>query len=458
MLEKVSDPLKIAVIEDDPLMQQSFAILLQGQIFRISKNLNEFFTQQNSPQNNKEKYDLILLDLRHEADVNGTDTLSRISELRNYYPEAELIIQSGLADVGAMRSCIRQGASRFILKEHIGDEIPVLLTRMQEVRKLRRDLDEVIVGSSSGMKQLKRDLLDLKFQIGVDVLIEGETGCGKELCARALHNGEPFLAVNVSAIPAELFESEFFGAERGAFTGSSQLRLGHFENAGTGTLFLDEIQSLSLAHQAKLLRVIESRRFTRVGSSQERPFKARVVSASNRSLREAVARGQFREDLYYRLAPLTVQVPPLRLRGDDIPLLAHKFLSEIDTGRTKSFTPDAVEFLRTYNWPGNVRELRGLIRSLVIKSPIPKLDTPEIRNILGVTGDAELTLGATGDVSGAENFQIDWSQSFDANVEKLEKFLLTETLKSQKSAEAREKLGLARSRFYEKVKQYGLLK
>lgn len=453
MSDHSTDPLRIVVVEDDPLMQQSFGILLRGQNPKIFKNLREFFAADAA----KENFDLILLDLRHDEDPDGTDTLSRISELRARFSEAELVIQSGLADVAAMRTCIRQGASRFILKEHIGDEVPVLITRLQEIRNLRRQLDHDIIGRSLVMKQLKRDLLDLKFQSAVDVLIEGETGSGKELCARALHNGDPFMAVNVSAIPAELFESEFFGSEKGAYTGSSQARAGYFESAATGTLFLDEVQSLSLPHQAKLLRVLETRRFTRVGSTQERSFKARVVSASNRSLKEAVAKGQFREDLYYRLAPLTVQLPPLRLRGEDVVLIADTLLAEIDRSRTKSFTQEALEFLRCYDWPGNVRELRGLIRSLVIKSPIPKLDAPEMREILGLGGDSEIKLN-TSAATGSETFHVDWSKGFDANVEELEKYLLHETLKKVKSSEAREKLGLARSRYYEKVKQYGLLK
>lgn len=453
MSDHSMDPLRIVVVEDDPLMQQSFGILLKGQHHKIFKNLREFFAAEAS----KENFDLILLDLRHDEDPDGAETLSRVSELRARFSEAELVIQSGLADVAAMRTCIRQGASRFILKEHIGDEVPVLITRLQEIRNLRRQLDHDIIGRSLVMKQLKRDLLDLKFQSAVDVLIEGETGSGKELCARALHNGDPFMAVNVSAIPNDLFESEFFGSEKGAFTGSGQARAGYFESAATGTLFLDEVQSLSLSHQAKLLRVLETRRFTRVGSTQERNFKARVVSASNRSLKEAVAKGQFREDLYYRLAPLTVQLPPLRLRGEDVVLIADTLLAEIDRSHTKSFTSEALEFLRCYDWPGNVRELRGLIRSLVIKSPIPKLDAPEMREILGLGGDSEIRMNM-GASTGHENFHVDWSKGFDANVEDLERYLLTETLKKVKSSEAREKLGLARSRYYEKVKQYGLLK
>jgi len=308
------------------------------------------------------------------------------------------------------------------------------------------------------MQQLKRDLLDLRFQTSVDVLIEGETGSGKELCARALHSGGPFVAVNMSAVPAELFESEFFGAEKGAYSGSVQSRSGHFEAAGAGTLFLDEIQSLSLAHQAKLLRVLETRSFARVGSSQERPFRARIVSASNQRLREAVAKGNFREDLYYRLAPLALQVPPLRLRYKDITLLAKSFVRDFDESRSKSFTEVGLRYLEHgYDWPGNVRELRGLVRNLCIKSPIPKLDEPEIRALLEGAEDTGSHVPAAAHSEGP-GFQINWSASFDENVETLEKHLLTETLKKLKSVDARERLKLARSRYYEKVKQYGLLK
>ena len=319
--------------------------------------------------------------------------------------------------------------------------------------------DEVIVGESEIMKALKQELFSLRFETSADVLIEGETGTGKELCARALQNQGPFVSVNVSAIAPELFEAELFGSEKGAFTGSVQARVGHFEAAGSGVLFLDEIQSLSAAHQAKILRVLETRTFLRVGSSVERPFKARIVSASNQSLREAVSRGRFREDLWYRLSPFCIRVPPLRVRGDDIEILARNFLRRFDEKKRMSFTKAGLNYLCTsHDWPGNVRELKGLLQNLALKSPMPVLDEPELREALqkpeSLSNESlNVNVGAL-----ESDFEIDWSLGLDELVAQLEKQVIEKTLNQLKSTEAREKLGLTRSRFYEKVKQYGLLR
>ena len=449
-------PLKIVVVEDDPLMQMSFRALIKTHETTYFENLNQFLAADFSNRT----VDLILLDLCNSTDPNGSITVSRIPEVHARFNDSELVIQSGVSEVGIMRACVKNGASRFILKDHVADELPSLLERQLEFRKQREELDSILKGHSDVMKRLKRELFALRFEAHVDVLVEGETGSGKELCAKALHVEGPFVAVNVSAIPSELFESEFFGSEKGAFTGASQARAGYFESAANGVLFLDEIQSLAPAHQSKLLRVLETRRFTRVGSSVEKPLRARIVSASNINLRESVAKGKFREDLFFRLAPIGLQIPPLRVRGDDIQLLAQNFLREFDTTDKKRFTPAGLDYLKTqYDWPGNVRELRGLVRSLVIKSPIPLLDAPEIQEALGREGLASTPhLSQVGSQSGG-GFAIDWNQGLDANVERLEKHLLEEILRqAPKSTEARDRLGLARSRFYEKVKQYGLLK
>jgi DNA-binding NtrC family response regulator len=442
--------LNVAVIEDDPLIQMALRSLVKSHESCLYPTLESFMASSDLSK----AWDLVLLDLCHAADPEGAGTISRLPELRRRLPMAEIIVQSGLQEIEIMRACVRNGASRFLMKEHIGDEVPALLTRFAELKELRTGIDQKMVGESPVMKRLKSELLSFRFETRFDVLIEGETGSGKELCAQVLHSGGPFIPVNVSAIPAELFESEFFGSEKGAYTGAAQSRAGHFEMAGTGTLFLDEIQSLSPSHQAKLLRVLEVRAFTRVGSSFERPLKARVVCASNLNLREAVSKGTFREDLYYRIAPLTVQVPPLRMRGSDIGLLAKKFLREFDQSQKLSFTPAGIRALENeYDWPGNVRELRGLVRNLVLKANIPFLDSPEICEALQ-KNDNQLVSSPP---QGNDAFAVDWSLGFDENVARLEQFLLEMTLRDHKSVEAREKLKLARSRFYEKVKQYKVL-
>ena len=446
--------MRIAVVEDDSLVREGFGLLLKGHDVEWFVDALEFVRRLPTTRGGGAGFDLILLDLRSANDPEGSFSLGAIAEIRRSVPEAELVIQSGVSDVATMRACVRNGASRFLLKEHLGDEVPSILARLAELRGLRETLRAELVGESPVMLALRRELAALRFE-NVDVLVEGETGSGKELCARALHGGGPLVALNVSAIPPDLFEAEFFGAEKGAYTGAQQTRIGALESAGHGTLFLDEIQSLAPAHQAKLLRVLEARRYTRVGSTTERPFRARVVSASNVNLREAVQKGAFREDLYYRLAPVTIHVPPLRVRGEDVARLAKAFLAELDPKGTKSFTAEALAYLQhSYDWPGNVRELKGLVRGLLIRSRIPKIDAEEIAEALAAEEGATPVSVPSG--SSATGFAPDWTQGFDANVAAFEKFLLEAALRGITTTEAREKLRLPRSRFYEKLKVYGL--
>ncbi len=459
------------MIEDDKLAQSALRQLLNDTKHVIFSTIDEFLSSPEAQKN----WNLMLLDLCHPGDTTGKGTLSRMNLLRTQFPEMDIIIQSGIGDVEIMRESVRNGALKFILKDHLTDEIPALLEWQKEYLQQKIGLDEIILGQSEVMRKLKRDLLKFRFENQVNVLIEGETGTGKELCAQAVHSSGPFIGVNVSAIPSELFESEFFGSDKGAFTGASQNRMGHFEAVGQGTLFLDEIQALSPQHQAKLLRVLETKTFVRLGSNTERPMKARIVSASNQRLRESVAKGLFREDLYFRLASLTIQVPPLRIRGNDIALLAQFFLKQFEMGGKKSFTQKGLDLIVSgYDWPGNVRELRGFVRQIILKTQIPLLDAPEIQQALGILGgkeseeryftDLKETAAASGQAFTSLNsgspqvpqFVPNWGHSFDKNVEDFEKYLLVETLKKYKSVEAREKLGLARSRFYEKLKHYGI--
>lgn len=404
--------------------------------------------------------DLILLDLCHDQDPQGEGTIQKIPEIISSAPDAELIIESGVSDLRRMRLCIQNGASQFFLKQTLSDDLPLVLERVREVRRYRKGMDQLLLGESSVMHSLKRELLSLRLDRRLDVLIEGETGSGKELCAQALHSDGPFIAVNVAALPHELFESEFFGSEKGAYSGSTQARAGYLEETRTGTLFLDEIQSMSLAHQAKLLRVFETRAWNRVGSTSLKNFSGRIVCATNRPLREAVEKGEFREDLYFRISQAFVEVPPLRQRGNDVVLLARHFLSSPDIRRRLLLTDEGAAILKAYEWPGNVRELKSMMRSVAARIRLPVLDSPEISQYLQKQDQEITTRVKSGELAGNRGvtFEIQSDHSFDENVALFEKHLLSQALKGISTADARTKLHLTRSRFYEKLKQYGLLK
>ena len=255
---------------------------------------------------------------------------------------------------------------------------PIVLEEV--VDGIRRRLDRQrlalltgLVGESEAIREVLVKIEQIA-PVSSTVLIEGESGTGKELVARAIHQlsprrGKPFIAVNVGALPDTLLESELFGHEKGAFTGAAERRLGRFELADTGTLFLDEIGEVPMSTQVKLLRVLEEREVTRVGSGQAIPIDVRVVAATNRPLREHVEEGGFRADLYYRLNVLRIYLPPLRERRDDIPLLVRRFVAEFSRTHDRPFhglSADALALLVEYPWPGNVRELRNLIESMVV--------------------------------------------------------------------------------------------
>lgn len=448
---------KILILEDDSLVIASMKILLGAHHdLTFYTCAPDFLAANPDPCD----FDLLLLDLCHPRDLDGSETLRLFPEVQRRLPNTEIVIQSGLKDIAIMRKCLQLGAEKFVLKDHIADEIPVFVEHCLDRRFLRQELDKTIIGQSAPIVDLKKRLLEIRKQNQiVDVLIEGETGCGKELCAKALHREGPFVGVNVAAIPADLFEAEFFGAEKGAYTGSSASRDGYLESAGSGILFMDEIQSLPLNLQAKLLRVLETRSFFRVGSTTERKFKGRIVSASNIPLLECVKKGHFREDLYYRLSATRVNVPPLRVRGADIALLAKYFLASVEK-KNLQFTDDALSFLQlSYDWPGNVRELRVLVRRIAMESKMPFLDKPEIEMYLQQSESAvdKSLKEVTSQVAGASDAYTPQADlSFDDNVSAFEKHMLAQALKKLNTSQTRDKLKLSRTRFYEKLKQYGL--
>ncbi len=329
--------------------------------------------------------DIVVMDLCVPPDGTAEGGIRFLAHARSRLPDATVVVMSGLEGREAALSAVEGGAHDFFAKPVDLDVLRVVLARAEERTRLERENRllresvaagsklEGIVGRSEPMRRL-HDAIRRVADSHVGVLIQGESGTGKELVARAIHflsarRAKPFVPVHCAALPEHLLEAELFGHERGAFTGAVAARAGRFEAAQGGTLFLDEVSCLEPATQVKLLRVLEDRAVERLGSNATVHLDIRVVAATNEDLKARVAKGTFREDLYFRLHVFPLRVPPLRERREDTPLLAAHFLDEIasESGRPRMrLAPDVLAALMTRDWPGNVRELRNAIESLTL--------------------------------------------------------------------------------------------
>jgi two-component system nitrogen regulation response regulator NtrX len=335
--------------------------------------------------------DLILLDIW----LPGIDGIKTLEEIKTLRPDLPVIMISGHGNIELAVKATRLGAYDFLEKPLSLERVLLVSKRALERRTLeienkalRQDLTKKyrLIGNSPKMDLLKEQIT-MAAQSNSRVLIMGESGSGKELVARLLHEnsksaGKSFIEVNCAAIPQELIESELFGHEKGSFTGAFESKKGKFELADGGTLFLDEVGDMSLSAQAKVLRVIESQEFQRVGGSKNIKVDVRIISATNKDLKEEVKKGNFREDLLYRLNVIPIVVPPLREKKEDIPLLVDHILESFAAEygkKPKKIHPETLKMLEAYDWPGNIRELRNVIERLVIMTPS---DTITPKNIL----------------------------------------------------------------------------
>lgn len=340
----------------------------------------------------KEEPDLVLLDVV----LPGTDGLAVLQTLRMERKVTPVIMLTGTKSVKTAVDAMKLGAADYLSKPFDVDELRIVIDRTlnssdleQEVKHLRAQVVQRyafhnLIGKSEGMQDIYSKIEQVA-DSRTTVLITGESGTGKELVAKALHynssrRDRPFVALNCAALPETLIESELFGHEKGSFTDATARRTGQFELAHTGTLFLDEIGDLSAVTQAKLLRVIQEREFTRIGGTQPIKVDVRIVAATNKNLDELVRKGQFREDLYYRINVISLYLPPLRERSEDIPLLAKHFLEKRVEEEKRSrieFGKEALELLTRYSWPGNVRELENFVEQAFIWSQHAAEITPE---------------------------------------------------------------------------------
>jgi two-component system nitrogen regulation response regulator NtrX len=376
------------VVDDEPGIRSSLKGVLEDEGFEV-------FTASSGEEALKRldeiEPDFILLDVLMPSGIDGIETLRRIKEKGS---EAGVMMISGHGTIEMAVTAMELGALDFIEKPLSIDRILIRLNRALERKKLqeenialKRERDEQfrIIGESPSMKELITKIQQVAPTKG-RVLIMGENGTGKELVARAIHRNsnrsdKPFIQVNCAAIPDELIESELFGHEKGAFTSAVAATVGKFELANGGTILLDEIGDMSLLTQSKVLRVLEQQEFTKVGGNELIKVDVRVIAATNKDLNEEVKKGNFREDLFYRLNVIPIYVPPLRERVEDIPLLAEYFMKKFcrENGkREKRISQKAMELLKAYSWQGNVRELKNLIERLVIMVPSDSIEASDL--------------------------------------------------------------------------------
>ena len=382
-------PARILIVDDEPDIRRSLSGVLEDEGYAAhavesgEACLDEL---------GRQPCELVLLDVWLPG-MDGMEALTRIQEMP--LPERPVVVMiSGHGNIETAVKATKLGAFDFLEKPLTIQKISVVAKNALEHRRLqiensrlRQDTDSRyrIIGESVPMKALRHELALMAGTNG-RVLIYGESGTGKELVAHALHAmspraAEPFVEVNCAAIPEELIESELFGHIKGSFTSAHETKIGKFQKADGGTIFLDEVGDMSLRTQAKVLRALEEQRFEPVGAGASVQVDVRVVAATNKNLDEEIERGNFREDLFYRLNVIPFHVPPLRDRREDIPLLADYFLREFTTAygrKPKELTPEAYRILHDYHWPGNVRELRNMIERIVILNPQVRVDARHI--------------------------------------------------------------------------------
>ena len=368
---------QILVVDDEKNICRTIQMVLQGEGYRV---LTTSGGESCLDIIQREVIDLVLLDIY----LPGMDGLETLKLLKQQAPDIEVIMISGHGTIEDAVKAVKWGAYSFIEKPLEREKLLMVIEQSLERRCLLREMSQLrakadhpfeIIGKTPVMQGIFKTLEKVAPTKGW-VLVTGESGTGKELIARAIHqasprNNRPFIKVNCAAIPDELIESELFGHEKGAFTGAIRTRQGEFERAHTGTIFLDEIGDMTLHAQAKVLRVLNTGEFSRVGGDRNITVDVRVVAATNRNLKEEIQKGTFREDLFFRLNVIPIELPPLRERAHDIPLLLSTFVElycKEYNFPVKTIAQDAMKKLSQYAWPGNVRELKNLVERLVILS------------------------------------------------------------------------------------------
>ncbi|MDP1797678.1 MAG: sigma-54 dependent transcriptional regulator [Planctomycetaceae bacterium] len=413
-----------------------------------------------------ENFDVIVTDLVME-DVDGMEILRKAKE---ELPEAEVILLTGHASVKSALAAGQLGAHNLLTKPVDIQELRVAVEKASmRVRLLRKNLElsrrldekfgfEGVIGNSPAMQRVIDKLRNVA-PTDSTVLIQGESGTGKEIVARALHQNserknKPFVPLNIAALPESTLESELFGHEAGAFTGAATKRIGKFEYANGGTLFLDEVGEMPMSTQVKLLRVLEERKITRLGSNDELEINVRLVAATNAELQELVKKGSFRKDLYYRISVVSIFLPPLTERRGDIPLLIEHFLKQVAGSRKRplpTVTKPVQQALMAYSWPGNIRELRNVVESMVVQDTDGRLELDDLPPEIAPLGQAHDGAAGDGISLGADGL-------IGRPLTDVEKFYIQRTLEltAGKRDEAAKLLGIGERTLYRKIKEFDL--
>ncbi len=455
--------IRVLILDDESTLRTALFRLLDRKGYQVVTA--QKIEEARSFMSPEKPFDLAIIDM-NLPDGNGLDF---ISELKNSSPATQVLVLTGFASIDSAIQATQKGAYHFLTKPFNVEELMGLLDKAlahrhleQENKQLRSELGtryqfDQIIGESEGIKTCL-SLVGRVADSDSTVLVMGESGTGKELIARAIHYNSPrakgpFVAINCGAIPSELLESELFGHVKGAFTGAISNRMGRFELADEGTLFLDEIGDLDPSMQVKILRALQERRFEPVGATKSVQVNVRVIAATNVDMEKAVEEGRFREDLYYRLNVIPIQIPALRERKTDIPILLNHFTQQFNRTKSKSiagFSIEAMQSLVNYSWPGNIRELENLIERLSILKGHGQVESADLPAKYKSTA---ASYAETGSVEIPEN-----GLDFNSAVDQFENALILKALEKTgwNKNQAALLLRLNRTTLVEKMKKKGL--
>jgi two-component system nitrogen regulation response regulator NtrX len=453
---------KILVVDDEAEIRRSVRMILEYEGYDVQEAAS-------GPEGlaliEREPPDLVFLDIK----MGGQDGLETLQKIRQVNEALPVVIISGHGTVSTAVEATKLGAFDFIEKPLASERVLVTIrnaldqTRLvDENRSLKRAVEarHQMVGESVSLRHIW-DAIKRAAPTTATVLLLGESGSGKELVARAIHRNslrsrDRFIQVNCAAIPEELIESELFGHEKGSFTGATEKQIGKFEQADRGTIFLDEVGDMSAKTQAKVLRVLQEGEVERLGSARTIKVDVRVIAATNKDLEAEIEKGNFREDLYFRLSVIPIRVPPLRDRREDIPALVRHFVdifSRESNRRPMRFTPAALEFMQKARWKGNVRELRNTVERLLIMTPGDAIDVDDLRDV--VRPDAKPAAAQAGPEPAGNHVAPGTLREFKESAER--KFLVEKLRENawniSKTAEV---IGTPRSNLYKKLEQYAI--